>query len=234
MRRGTAYLLLAAFAVLAVALHVGGFTNAVTTENLLSRREMLKDVASSHPLLAPLVFGLVYIAVAAFALPVAAILSMLGGFLFGTWGGAALVLISATVGATIVFLLARSALGRPLRRKAGPLHARIAANMNDNAFGYLMFMRLVPLFPFVLVNLVAALFDVRLRQFVVATLIGMAPATVVYANIGRQIGEISNPKDLVSPGVIAALTASGLLVLTPSIYRQWIAARSKPRPNGEG
>ncbi|MDU6667453.1 MAG: hypothetical protein E6501_02355, partial [Bradyrhizobium sp.] len=66
-----------------------------------------------------------------------------------------------------------------------------------------------------------------------ATLIGMAPATVVYANIGRQIGEISNPKDLVSSGVIAALTALGLLVLTPSIYRQWIAARSKPRPDRE-
>ena len=233
MRRRTAYLLVAAFAALAIALHVGGFTDALTTDHLLSRRETLKAVASAHPVLAPLVFGLVYIAVAAFALPVAAMLSMLGGFLFGTWGGAALVLISATIGATIVFLLARSAFGETLRRKAGPLHARIAANMDDNAFGHLMFMRLVPLFPFFLVNLVAALFDVRLRQFVVATLIGMAPATVVYANIGRQIGEISNPKDLVSSGVIAALTALGLLVLTPSIYRQWIAARSKPRPDRE-
>jgi uncharacterized membrane protein YdjX (TVP38/TMEM64 family) len=226
MRRYVLYILVAIFVAIAVAAHFSGVIDILSPEAILARRQALRDFVSAHPVLAPLVFAAAYLVVAALALPVAAILSLLGGFLFGVWLGAALVLVAATAGALIVFALARSAIGEPLRRKAGPLYTKIAANMRENAFGYLLFMRLVPLFPFFLVNLVAALFDMTARSFVLATVIGMAPATVIYVNFGRQIGTVASFRDLLSPGVLMALIGLGLLVLTPIIYQQWVKRKS--------
>jgi uncharacterized membrane protein YdjX (TVP38/TMEM64 family) len=221
MRRYFLYILAGLFVAVVAVAHFGGVTEIFSPEAVLAKRQALRDFAASHPVLAPLAFAAAYVAIAALALPVAAILSLVGGFLFGVWLGSALVLVSATTGALIIFALARSAIGEPLRRKAGPLYERIAANMRENAFGYLLFMRLVPLFPFFLVNLVAALFDMTARSFVLATIVGMAPATVIYVNFGRQIGSVASVSDLMSPGVIVALTGLGILVLTPMIYRQW-------------
>ena len=193
MRRYLPYVLAGVFVAIAAAAHFSGLTSALSAEAILAKRQALHDLTASHPVLAPLAFAAVYVAVAAFALPVAAILSLLGGFLFGVWLGSVLVLCSATVGALIVFSLARSAIGAPLRRKAGPLYEKIADNVRENAFGYLLFMRLVPLFPFFLVNLVAALFDMTARSFVLASFIGMAPGTVIYVNFGRQLGTVTQP-----------------------------------------
>jgi uncharacterized membrane protein YdjX (TVP38/TMEM64 family) len=226
MRRYLPYVLAGIFVAIAAAAHFSGLTAALSPEAILAKRQALQDLAASHPVLAPLAFAAVYLAVAAFALPVAAILSLLGGFLFGVGLGSVLVLCSATTGALIVFSLARSAIGEPLRRKAGPLYEKIAVNMRENAFGYLLFMRLVPLFPFFLVNLVAALFDMTARSFVVASIIGMAPGTVIYVNFGRQLGTVTSLQDLLSPGVLVALTGLGLLALTPAVYRQWTKRRS--------
>jgi len=234
MRRYIPYLLVGLLMAVAIAAHVAGLADILSPEAVLAKRQALQDLVASHPVLAPFGFAAVYVIIAALALPVAAILSLLGGFLFGAWLGSALVLISATAGATIVFLLARSAFGEPLRRKAGPLYDKVAANMRENAFGYLLFMRLVPLFPFFLVNLVAALFDMTARRFVLATFVGMAPATVIYVNFGRQIGTVTNAGDLLSPGVIVALTGLGVLVLTPVIYRQWSRRNSKTTDKAEG
>jgi uncharacterized membrane protein YdjX (TVP38/TMEM64 family) len=226
MRRYLPYVLAGIFVAIAAAAHFSGLTGALSPETILAKRQALQDLAASHPVLAPMAFAVVYLAVAAFALPVAAILSLLGGFLFGVWLGSLLVLCSATAGALIVFSLARSAIGEPLRRKAGPLYEKIAVNMRENAFGYLLFMRLVPLFPFFLVNLVAALFDMTARSFVVASLVGMAPGTVIYVNFGRQLGTVTSLQDLLSPGVLVALTGLGLLALTPALYRQWTKRQS--------
>ena len=226
MRRYIPYVFVGIFVAIAIAAHFSGVTNVFSPEVVLAKRQELQDFAASHPVLAPLAFAAVYLAVAALALPVAAILSLLGGFLFGVFLGTALVLVSATGGALIVFVLARSAIGEPLRRKAGPLYEKVAANMRENAFGYLLFMRLVPLFPFFLVNLVAALFDMTARKFVLATFIGMAPATIIYVNFGRQIGTVASARDLLSPSVLIALTGLGLLVLAPIIYRQWTKRNS--------
>ena len=226
MRRYAPYILVGIFVAIAAAAHFSGVTDVFSPDFVLAKRQALQDLAAAHPVLAPLAFSAVYVSVAALALPVAAILSLLGGFLFGVWLGAALVLVSATAGALIVFLLARSAIGEPLRRKAGPLYERVATNMRENAFGYLLFMRLVPLFPFFLVNLVAALFDMTARNFVLATFIGMAPATIIYVNFGRQIGTVASARDLLSPSVLIALTGLGLLVLAPIIQRQWTKKNS--------
>lgn len=226
MRRYVPYILVAIFVAAVITAHESGLTDVLSPDVIIAKRQALQDLVASHPVLAPLTFAIVYVAVAALALPVAAMLSLLGGFLFGVWLGTALVLVSATAGASIVFLIARSAIGEPLRRKAGPLYAKISANMRENAFGYLLFMRLVPLFPFFLVNLVAALFDMKVRNFVLATFFGMAPATLIYVNFGRQIGNVTSVGNLMSPSVLIALTGLGLLVLVPIIYRQWARRRS--------
>ena len=237
MRRYAPYIVAAILVAIAAAAHFGGFTGFLSPDYILAQRKALEGLATSHPVLAPVAFVAVYVTVAALALPAAAILSLLGGFLFGVWLGSALVLLSATTGALIVFFLARSAIGAPLRRKAGPLYDKIATGMRENAFGYLLFMRLVPIFPFFLVNLVAALFDITARTFVVASVIGMAPATIIYINFGREIGTVTNFRDLLSPGVLIALTGLGLLALAPTIYRHWSKRKSdnnKSNPANSG
>jgi uncharacterized membrane protein YdjX (TVP38/TMEM64 family) len=233
MRRFVPYLLAGVFVAIAVIVHVSGVIDFFSADFILAKRRAFQDFAAAHPVLAPLTYLAVYIAVAALALPVAAILSMLGGFLFGVWLGSVLVLVSATAGALIVFALARSAIGQPLRRKAGPLYEKIAADMRENEFGYLLFLRLVPLFPFFLVNLVAAMFDMTIRSFLLASIVGMAPGTVIYVNFGQQIGTIANFHDLLSPGVLLALSGLGLLALTPSLYRRWTKRSSNPPNNPE-
>lgn len=226
MRRYVPYVLVVMLLGAVVVAHFSGLADILSPEAVLAKRQALQDLVSSHPVLAPLTFALTYMAVAALSLPVAALLSLVGGFLFDVWLGTVLVLSSATVGALAVFLIARSAFGAPLRRKAGPLYTKIADNMRENTFGYLLFMRLVPLFPFFLVNLVSALFDVKVREFVLATFVGMAPATIIYVNFGRQIGNVTSVRNLMSPGVLIALTGLGLLALVPVIYRQWAKRRS--------
>jgi uncharacterized membrane protein YdjX (TVP38/TMEM64 family) len=233
MRRYAPYILVGMFLAIAVTAHLSGVTEVFSPDAIIAKRQAFQDLVATHPILAPLVFFSVYLAVAALALPVAAILSLLGGFLFGVWLGAALVLVSATAGALIVFFLARSAIGEPLRRKAGPLYEKVATNMRENAFGYLLFLRLVPLFPFFLVNLVAALFDMTARKFLLATFIGMAPATIIYVNFGRQIGTVASARDLLSPSVLMALTGFGVLALAPIIYKQWAKKKTDPTASPE-
>lgn len=234
MRHYGPYLLLAVLIALGVTAHVSGVTEFLSLEGVAAKRQTLLEMAAAHAVLAPLAFVAVYVAVAALALPGAAILSLLGGFLFGRWLGTALVVVSATTGALVVFALARSALGGPLRRRAGPLYEKVAANMRENALGYLLFLRLVPLFPFFLVNLVAALFDLKFRTFFLATLVGIAPASFVFVNFGKEIGRVSSFGELLSPSVLIALTGLGLLALVPVLYRQWSAGKAASSRPYEG
>jgi uncharacterized membrane protein YdjX (TVP38/TMEM64 family) len=148
-----------------------------------------------------------------------------GGFLFGTAIGATLTVIGATVGATLLFLIARSAVGDALRQRAGPFLARMSEGFSRNAFNYLLFLRLVPAFPFWAVNLAPALLGMRLLPYVIATFIGIIPATVVFSAFGASLGAVFdaggdvNLKDVLSPTLLAALVALGLLSLLPVLIR---------------
>ncbi|MGY8815056.1 MAG: TVP38/TMEM64 family protein, partial [Gammaproteobacteria bacterium] len=132
-----------------------------------------------------------------------------------------LIVISATIGATILFLAARSAIGNSLREKAGPLYKKIETNMRHNAIGYLLFMRLVPLFPFFMVNIVPALFNIRLISYIVTTFVGIIPGTFVYANVGRELGTIESLTDLASTETLIAFSLLGIFALIPTIYKQF-------------
>ena len=153
-------------------------------------------------------------------------MTLAGGFLFGKWLGTLYVVSAATIGASIIFLIAKTSLGETLREKAGRLYQRIEGNMKENAVGYLLFMRLVPLFPFFLVNIVPALFNVPLRVFVLTTFFGIIPGSFVFVNLGEQLGDINNLKDLVSTQTLLAFGLLGVFSLIPTLYKQWKAQKS--------
>jgi len=184
------------------------------------------------------------------SVPGATFLTVTSGFLFGVWLGAAASVVGATVGATVIFLVARTAFGEPLLARAGPRLAELARGFRDDAFSYLLFLRLVPAFPFFLVNLVPAFAGVRLGPFVAATALGVIPGAVVFAFTGTMLDSIIaaqekahadclasgapacmlafNARDALTPHVIGALAALGLLALLPVLVKRWRARRARP------
>lgn len=209
-----------------LAAHLSGVADMVSLETVKDRRNDLLAFVAAHPVAAPLAFAAIYALIVSLSLPVAVVGTLLGGFLFGPVLGTLLVIVAATAGSTAVFLIARTALGESLRRKAGPLYGRVAAGMRENAFEYLLFLRIVPLFPFFLVNILPALFNVGLRTFVLATLVGIIPGTFVYANLGRELGTISSLGDLFSLKLFLAFLLLGLVALIPAAVRAWKRRRA--------
>lgn len=197
-----------------------GIHHQFTLSALQDNKSTLLSYVGAHPVLAALTYTGLYIAFVALSLPAATLLTLAGGFLFGPWLGTLYVVTGATIGAVIVFLAARTSMGATLREKAGGIYKRIEANMNENAFGYLLFMRLVPLFPFFLVNIVPALFNVRLRVYVLTTFFGIIPGSFVYVNLGGRLASIKGLNDLISFQTLLAFGLLGLLSLVPSIYKQ--------------
>jgi len=218
---------LAVFIVAAFAFHLDRY---LSLDFLRQNRAQLSAYVAEHGLAASLGYVTAYVGVVALSLPGAAIMTLAGGFLFGVLVGATLTVIGATLGATLLFLVARSAVGDSLRKRAGPFLARMAEGFSKNAFSYLLFLRLVPAFPFWAVNLAAALLGMRLAPFVVATGLGIIPATVVYSAFGAGLGQVFdtggevNLKSVFSPTLIAALVGLGLLSLVPVLLR-WLRER---------
>jgi len=167
-----------------------------------------------------------YCVVTALSFPGAAILTLTGGFLFGTVLGTVYVNVGATTGATLAFLTARYLLRDWVERKFGDRLEPIQAGFAKNAFSYLLTLRLIPIFPFFLVNLVSGLTRVNLGAYVVATALGIIPGTFVYAYAGRQLGTINSLKEIASPNVLLAFTLLGLLALVPVLYRRITAVKS--------
>ena len=136
------------------------------------------------------------------------------------------------MGALTILTIARSAFGERLKRRAGPLYERIAAELRADAFGYLVFLRLVPVFPFFLVNVSAGLFRVPVRTFVLATFIGRLPATFMYVSLGEELGRVEAAGQLLSPTTFATLTGLGCLALVPVALRhrrRWRERRAERR-----
>jgi uncharacterized membrane protein YdjX (TVP38/TMEM64 family) len=195
---------------------------------------------------------LLYVVVVGLSLPGAIWLTLTGGFLFGPWVGTAATVVSATIGATIILKIAQSALGEGLLRRAGPRAAKIAEGIQADAFNYLLFLRLVPAFPFFLVNLAAALVAVPLRTFIAATVIGIIPATFAFTLAGAGLDSVIaaqgatfdacvamgrvdcrahfNLSELLTWEVKFALVALGVVALVPVLVRRWRARRQAPVP----
>jgi uncharacterized membrane protein YdjX (TVP38/TMEM64 family) len=228
MRRLAPLLGLALILVLFFALRLDRFVNFTT---LRDHRATFTDFVQSHAALAALAFMALYIVAVAASLPGGAVLSVGGGFLFGTALGTVYVVIAATLGATLLFLAARTALADSLRRRMGALGQRLAGELTENAFSYLLVLRLVPLFPFWLVNLVPALAGVSLGAYMLATFLGIIPASFVFVSIGSGLGAVFDRGDtpdlsiIVSRDVLVPLIGLALLALIPVVYRHWKARR---------
>lgn len=184
---------------------------------------------------APLVYVLVYAVAVAFSVPGATVMSLAGGYMFGQLPATAYTVVGATIGATALFLIAKTALGDALQAKAGPAIKKMEAGFQENALSYLLVLRLIPLFPFWLVNLVPAFLGVSLRTFVIATFFGIIPGTFVFVSIGvglesvvRQ-GDACSPSNALTPQVIVALVGLAALALLPVAYKLIKRKRSGPR-----
>ena len=200
----------------------------VTLEALQANRDALKGYAEAHYGLTAFLFILIYCVQTALSLPGATILTLAGGFLFGAWMGGLFVNIGATSGATLAFMAARYLLRDSIEARFGKRLASIQEGFSSNGFNYLLTLRLIPLFPFFLVNLAAGLTRIRVSTYIAATAIGILPGSLVYSNAGAQLGNIRSLKDIASPGVIGAFVLLGLLALAPVLYN-----RRKKQPAGK-
>jgi uncharacterized membrane protein YdjX (TVP38/TMEM64 family) len=233
---------LIAIILVAVAAYVIFGRGVISLDELVRHRGEIADFVGAHRVLAVIAYIALYIVVVALSLPGAAFLTVSGGFLFGLGLGAAAAVVGATVGATVIFLGARRALGEPLLKRAGPRAVKLAQGFRDDALSYLLFLRLVPAFPFFLVNLVPAFAGVRLGTFVVATALGVIPGAVAYAFAGTGLDSVIaaqknaydacvaagragchlafDAKDILTPELIGALIALGLLALLPVVVKR--------------
>jgi uncharacterized membrane protein YdjX (TVP38/TMEM64 family) len=193
---------------------------------LARNREWLVGQVEALGILAALAFILVYTISTALSLPTGLALSTLGGFLFGTWWGGLYILIGATLGATLVFLAARSVLGDVLRARAGPFLQKLEAGFRANELSYLLVLRLVPLFPFWLVNLAPAFLGVRTSTFVVGTFVGIIPGVFVFASLGTGLGAIlesggtPDGSAILQPRVLLPIIGLAILALIPVAYKR--------------
>ncbi|MEJ2376015.1 MAG: VTT domain-containing protein [Pseudolabrys sp.] len=239
---------LAAIVLLAVAAYFVFGRGMISLEALVEHRAAIDAFVMAHQALAVLSYIGLYIVTVALSLPGATFLTVAGGFLFGVAAGAGAAVVGATLGATVIFLVARTALGEPLLKRAGPRAKQLAKGFREDAFSYLLFLRLVPAFPFFLVNLVPAFAGVRLGTFVVATAIGIIPGGVVYAFAGTGLDSIIaaqkdaydacmaagrpdchltfNASGVLTPELIGALVALGMLALLPALVKR-LRARSR-------
>lgn len=198
---------------------------------LKQHRETLMALVRDHAALSALGFIALYAVATAVSLPGGAVLTLAGGFLFGVVAGSAYVVIGATLGATAVFLAARSAVGDSLRRRAGPAILRMEQGFRDNAMSYLLFLRLIPLFPFWLVNLVPAFLNVPLRVYVIGTFFGIMPGSIVFASVGNGLGAVfdqGRTPDLgiiFKPEILLPILGLAALSLVPILYKRFKGAK---------
>lgn len=211
-----------------VALVIGAFFyfelgRFLSLAALKENRDSLLAFADANFVAAMGIFILAYVMVAGLSLPGAVILTLAGGFLFGAVLATVLINIGATTGATLAFLTARYLLRETVEHKFGKWLGPFQEGFAKNAFSYLLTLRLIPLFPFFIVNLVSGLTRVNVGTYMVATAIGIIPGSFVYAYAGRQLGTINSLKEIASPNVIGAFMLLGLLALVPVVYKRFSA-----------
>ena len=199
---------------------------------------ILRALAARHPLPKAALADFVLIDRGLFAIPPAQIkdakvlLTVVGGYLFGWIEGSAYVLIATTLAATAVFMLARSALGEPLRARAGPALVRFADGFRSNALSYVFVLHLVPIFPYAMVIGIPAACGVRVQTFVISAFLGLLPGTLLLAHLGSGLGELQRAglpigiESLLRPEIVLPLLGLAVLALLPVAYRSWQARRT--------
>jgi len=229
-----------------------GWHRFLSLETLVHHRAAIESFVAARFGLAVATFVAIYVTAVALSIPGASILTITGGVLFGWLVGGFAAIFAATTGATIVFLIARGACGEAILRRAGPLACKLAQGFREDAFHYLLFLRLVPVFPFWLVNLAPAVVGVRLATFVLATALGIIPGTFAFALVGGGLDSVIAAQEtayracvaagraecrldfsmsaLITPQLLAALAALGVVALIPVVVRKWRARHGAAMP----
>lgn len=194
-------IILAALMLLVIAM---GWHKYLSFKTIGLNYEALQAFISENLIVALLIYMAAYIAVVALSLPGGLIMTLAGGLLFGWQLGVPATIIAATIGATLIFLIAKSSLGEALAAKAGPWVGKLREGFQQNALSYLLFLRLVPAFPFAVVNLAPALLGVPLRTYVIGTFIGIIPGTAAYSIAGAGLGSVVEAQNKVYNACLAA------------------------------
>lgn len=215
-----------------IAIAIGAFFlfdlgRVLSLDTLKANRERLLAFTEANYAAAVGLFIVTYVAHTGLSLPGALILTLAGGFLFGSVFATFFVNVGATTGSTLAFLAARYLLRDAVEEKFGRWIGSFQEGFNRNAFGYLMTLRLIPLFPFFIVNLVSGLTRVNIGTYVAATSLGIIPGSFVYAYAGQQLQSINSLREIASPNVIAAFVLLGLLALVPGLYKRYFGRPAK-------
>lgn len=205
VRRYLPLIVLSALMALAFAM---GWHKQLSLKAVGLNYEALKSFVEENLLLAVLAYAAVYVAVVALSLPGGLIMTLTGGLLFGWLVGAVVTVIAATIGATIVFLIAKTSLGEPLAAKAGPWVEKLRDGFKENALSYLLFLRLVPAFPFFAVNLAPALLGVPLSTYLIGTFLGIIPGTVAFSVAGAGLSSVIEAQNRSHQACLAAKPAN--------------------------
>ncbi len=193
-------------------------------DTLKMHQQTLLDRVEQAPLQSALIYFAVYVLLSALSIPGAALLTLLGGALFSLWEATLLVSFASTLGATLAMLVSRYLLRDWVQRRFAAQMSTIDAGMDRDGARYLFALRLMPLFPFFLVNLLMGLTRLRVCHYWWVSQLAMLPATVIYLNAGRELGKLTSLRDILSPGLLFAFTLLGLLPLVT----RWLFSRYIP------
>ncbi|MCB5173982.1 TVP38/TMEM64 family protein [Microvirga lenta] len=243
------FLPLALVVIAVAAIFATGLHRSLTFEAFIDYQGRLEQMVAAHRLKMLGLYVLVYVGAVTLSLPVSAFLTAIGGYLFGYVVGTGAAAVSATLGATSIFLIARTSLGQPLLNRAGPRIRSLADGFRKRAFSYLLFLRLMPVVPFWLTNLAAAFCGIGLRKFVLATQIGMLPASFAFAFAGSGLEEVIevqararaqclaggggacavdfDVKSLLTTELMIALGVLSVLALAPILYKRLQERRTR-------
>ena len=238
------WLPLAAMLVVGGVIYTLGLQNYLTLQSLCENQALLQNFVAQNVILALAIYFVAYVVVASLSIPGATVLSIVGGFIFGWALSAPITIVAATIGAVVMFKIVQTSIGAILAERAGPFLQKLAHGFEADAFNYLLFLRLVPAFPFFAVNAVAGLTRMSLRTFALATLIGIIPGTFAFAIVGRGFGSVLDgaraaqaacvaqdaaaacpytfsASALITPQLLWGFAALGVVSLIPVVLKKW-------------
>ncbi len=226
LRKYKSYIILALILAGVFTAYQAGLKDILTLENLKDNQESLSNIRDDNYLLFVLGYILIYIVSVAFSLPGATILTLAGGLLFGLVG-TIFVIIGATIGATLTSILTRSLFRTSLEKKFSKQLTQFNEKLQANETGYLLTLRLLPIFPFFLINILAGLSRTKLTTFAWTTALGIIPGTFAYINAGTQLSSIEKTSDILSPGLIGAFVLLAVISLAPGYIKKFLDKRQK-------
>lgn len=212
-----------------------GWHRYLSLDSLAENSDFLKNWIVGNYFLSVFIFIGAYMLITAMSIPGAVFMTLLGGYLFGLVWGSLYVVLGATLGASLIFIAAKTAFAEVLRGRAAPFLKKLQAGFQENAFSYLLFLRLVPLFPFWLVNLAPAFLGVSFRTYFVATFFGIMPGTIVYVSVGNGLGVLIDKGQSPNLGIIFELQillpilGLALLSLIPILHKKYKEQKNATR-----